>query len=129
MIVVDSSVWIAHLRNVDLPAVRFLRSFPDSSAFLVGDLVMLEVLQGARDEVDARRIEQLLRQFNVESMLDESIAVEAASNYRDLRRRGVTIRKTNDMIIATFCLRHGYALLHDDRDFERIALHFGLKAF
>lgn len=79
--------------------------------------------------MDARRIEQLLRQFNVESMLDESIAVEAASNYRDLRRRGVTIRKTNDMIIATFCLRHGYALLHDDRDFERIALHFGLKAF
>lgn len=60
-------------------------------------------------------------------MLDGSIAVEAAQNYRSLRRRGITIRKTIDMIIATFCLRHGHALLHDDRDFDQIALHLGLK--
>lgn len=127
MIVVDSSVWIAHLRNQDRPAVRLLRSYPKPGRIIVGDVVLLEVLRGARDHRDAARIERGLREFRIERMLDDSTAVAAASHYRTLRQAGVTIRKTVDLIIATFCLTHDYELLHDDRDFERCAARLGLR--
>jgi predicted nucleic acid-binding protein len=127
MIVVDSSVWIANLRDLDIEPVRKLRSIDDLDAILVGDLVLLEVLQGARDEEHAVRIESDLRQFRIERMLDEELAVRAARHYRTLRGRGVTIRKTIDLIIGAFCLERGHALLHDDRDFDSMAVHLGLR--
>jgi predicted nucleic acid-binding protein len=128
LIIVDSSVWIANLRDLDTTAVRFLRSIEDPDDIIVGDLILLEVLQGARNEEHAVRIENGLRQFRVESMLDAELAVRAARHYRTLRDRGVTIRKTIDLIIGTFCLTRGYALLHDDRDFDAMAAHLGLRA-
>lgn len=88
---------------------------------------MHEVLRGARDEHHAGRIERELRRFTIERMLDEEIAVRAAGIYRQFRQRGVTIRKTADLIIATFCLSRGYSLLHADRDFDMLAAHMGLK--
>lgn len=127
MIVVDSSVWIAHLRDLDTGAVRALRALGDPSDILVGDVILLEVLQGAIDEQRAGRIEKDLRQFKVERMLDDQLAVRAARNYRNLRERGVTIRKTIDLVIGTFCLDRGHVLLHDDRDFDAMALHLGLR--
>jgi predicted nucleic acid-binding protein len=127
MIVVDSSVWIGHLRDAETRAVRTLRSLDDPSLILVGDIVLLEVLQGARDEAQAIRIERDLRKFQVESMMNSDVAVRAARNYRTLRERGVTIRKTVDVIIATFCLDRKHTLLHDDRDFEAFAEHLGLR--
>ena len=128
MILVDSSVWIANLRDLDTRAVRLLRSIEDPDDIIVGDLILLEVLQGARNEEDPVRIENGLRQFRVESMLDAELAVRAARYYRTLRDKGVTIRKTIDLIIGTFCLTRGYALLHDDRDFDAMAAHLGLRA-
>ena len=127
MILVDSSVWIAHLRSLDTRAVRALRSLEDTDMILVGDIVLLEVLQGARDEAHAIRIENDLRAFRVEPMMDEQRAIRAARNYRLLRARGVTIRKTVDVIIATFCLDRNHALLHDDRDFDAFAEILGLR--
>ncbi|MFI5014620.1 MAG: PIN domain nuclease [Hyphomicrobiales bacterium] len=129
MIVVDSSVWIANLRDLDIDAVRKLRSIDDPGEIMVGDLILLEVLQGARDERHAARIEQNLRQFRIERMFDDDLAVKAARHYRALRREGVTIRKTIDMIIATFCLERGHALLRDDRDFDPMISRLGLKLF
>ena len=126
MLVVDSSVWISHLRNLDTPAVRKLRSLDEPEDILVGDLILLEVLQGARDESHAATIERKLRQFDLAPMLGERVALQAARNYRELRRRGITIRKTIDMIIATFCMENGHSLLHEDRDFDPIAAHLGL---
>jgi predicted nucleic acid-binding protein len=128
MIVVDSSVWIGHLRNLETRAVRALRALDDPSLILVGDIVLLEVLQGARDEAQAIRIERDLRQFQVEAMMSGDLAVRAARNYRTLRERGVTIRKTVDVIIATFCVDRKHALLHDDRDFDAFADQLGLRA-
>ena len=93
----------------------------------MGDLVLLEVLQGARDEQHAMRIEMDLREFRIERMLDEELAVRAAGHYRALRDRGVTVRKTVDLIIGTFCLERGHVLLHDDRDFNSMAMHLGLR--
>lgn len=129
MIVVDSSVWIANLRNMDIAAVQCLRAFIDDGKeqVLVGDLILLEVLQGARNEVHAARIEGNLRRFRVVSMLDDKLAIQAARNYRMLRGIGITIRKTIDVVIGTFCIAGGHSLLHDDRDFDPMARHLGLQ--
>ncbi|ACK52591.1 PilT protein domain protein [Methylocella silvestris BL2] len=127
MIVVDSSVWIANLRDLDTRAVRALRSIEDPNEILIGDLILLEVLQGARSEAHAARIEASLRQFRIEPLLDAELAVHAAQNYRALREKGATVRKTIDLIIGSFCLARGHALLHDDRDFAPMAEHLGLR--
>src|SRR3954470_5574999 len=118
MIVVDSSVWIAHMRGDLTEPVRKLKSIEGSRDILVGDVILLELLKGARGEAHARFIERNLRQFSVEPMLDDHLAVRAAANYRELRRRGFNVRKSVDVIIGTFCLEYGHALLHDDRDFD-----------
>jgi len=127
MIVVDSSVWIAHLRDRKIPVVAKLRAIDDPLDIIVGDIVLLEVLQGARDDAHAAKIERNLRQFEIAAMVDEAMAVRAARYYRLLRDRGVTVRKTIDVIIGAYCLQHGHKLLHDDRDFEPMAQYLGLR--
>ncbi len=129
MIVVDSSVWIAQLRRQATQAAVKLRAIveDEDDQVLIGDLILLEVLQGARDEAHATQIERNLRRFPVVPMLSDSIAVRAAGNCRLLRGRGITVRKTTDMVIATYCLAEGHRLLHDDRDFDPIAAHLGLR--
>ena len=127
MILVDSSVWIALLRGEDTDAVRTLKSVDDADGLALGDLILLEVLQGARDERHAARIERNLRQFPVLPMLDTALAIQAAANYRKLRANGVTVRKTIDMIIATFCIAKGLPLLQADRDFTLMAPWLGLR--
>lgn len=126
MIVVNSSVWIAHFRNEACPAVASLRN-ENPSDIVVGDLVLLECLQGARDERHAAQIESTLTAFTLEPMLSAQLALDAARNYRSLRALGLTPRKTIDVIVATFCIKHGYRLLHQDRDFDPMAAHLGLK--
>ncbi|MGE0222413.1 MAG: PIN domain nuclease [Acetobacteraceae bacterium] len=130
MIVVDSSIWIGLLRGQTTPAMRRFQQIARDAddRILLGDLILLEVLQGARDEAHAARIERNLRRFPVLAMLDDVIAVQAARNYRILRSRGITVRKTIDMVIGTFCLSAGHSLLHDDRDFDALVLHLGLRA-
>ena len=128
MIVVDSSVWIDTLRNADNPAVRKLRALgPDVTKILIGDVILLEVLQGARDAPHAARIERNLRRFSIAPMLDPDLAVRAAENYRSLRSYGITIRKTAALIIGTFCMARDHLLLHNDRDFAPMATHLGLR--
>ena len=128
MIVVDSSLWIATLRGLDTEPVRKLRALTEDAdnQILMGDLILLEILQGARDEAHAARIERNLRSYPIAPMLDARIAVQAARNHRLLRARGITVRKTIDMIIGTFCMAGGHLLLHDDRDFDPMARHLGL---
>lgn len=128
MIVVDSSVWIDNLRNADNAAVRKLQALgPDVTKILIGDVIPLEVLQGARNAPNAARIERNLRRFLIAPMLDADLAVRAAQNYRSLRSRGITIRKTADLIVGTFCMARDHLLLHNDRDFEPMAAHLGLQ--
>ena len=128
MIVIDSSVWIGNLRNLDTVPVRKLRAIDHGvDQVLVGDLILLEVLQGARDDRHAFAIETHLRSFPVAAMLDGGLASIAARNYRTLQSRGVMIRKTVDLVIGTFCIERGHRLLHDNRDFEPIAAYLGLQ--
>jgi predicted nucleic acid-binding protein len=127
VILVDSSVWIAHLRGLQTPAIAKLEAVVAREPLLIGDLILLEILQGARDEAHAASIEQGLRQYAVVPLLDADLASRAARNYRRLRELGVTIRKTADIIIGAFCIEHHHALLHDDRDFAPMEEHLGLR--
>ena len=129
MIVVDSSVWIGHFRDTANVAVAKLRAIADVDTIIVGDLVLLEVLQGTRDEQHADTVERHLRAFDVRSMLDDRLGVAAARNFRVLRSRGITVRKTIDLVIATFCLTGGHELLHDDRDFDGMIGPLGLRTY
>ena len=126
MIVVDSSVWIDHLNDIATPEVETLRGLVGLEPILMGDLILCEVLQGLRTDREAAQVERALRRFQVASMLDADLAVRAAQFYRLLRGKGITIRKTIDLIIATFCIERGHALLHADRDFDPFEQRLGL---
>ena len=127
MIAVDSSVWIAQLQGRTTAAVVKLEAAAAQGPLLVGDLILLEVLQGARNDAHATRIERALRRYVVVPLLGAPLAAKAARNYRRLRELGVTVRKTADIVIGTFCIEHDHALLHDDRDFAPMQKHLGLK--
>jgi predicted nucleic acid-binding protein len=127
LIVVDSSVWIDFFNGKVTPQTSKLLSLLGNEPLLVGDLILCEILQGARTEAQARRLEQELRKFELLPMLNPELAIAAAKNYNLLRSEGITISKTIDLIIGTFCIAHGHTLLHDDRDFSPMETHLGLK--
>jgi predicted nucleic acid-binding protein len=93
----------------------------------IGDLILTEVLQGFEDERDFNQARRMLASLTVVELGDQDIAVQAARNFRALRRRGVTIRKTIASVIATRCIEDGHDLLHNDRDFDPFAKHLGLR--
>lgn len=126
MIVVDSSVWIDYFNGTVTAEAERLDAYLDSEIILVGDLILAEVLQGFRrdDDYEAARI--ALSQLDVVPMVGAAIAIQAAANFRVLRRAGATVRKTIDTLIATFCLDQEYRLLFSDRDFRPFVDHLGL---
>lgn len=126
MIVTDSSAWIDHLRGRSSHAASSLRQAIASGSVLLGDVILLELLQGAGNEAQARRLQRELAAFPIAQMLNPRLAETAAANFRRLRAKGITVRKTVDVIIATYCIEHGHALLHADRDFVPFAEHLGL---
>jgi predicted nucleic acid-binding protein len=129
VIVVDSSVWISHFANVLHPEVLTLRAIEKPSTILMSDLILVEVLRGARSEENATYIASELSLFDRASMSNEAIAWRAAANYRRLRAVGFTVRSTIDLLIGTYCIEHGHELLHRDRDFEPMERHLGLRTY
>ena len=127
MILVDSSVWIDHLRNTITAPVSHLRSLISREELLVGDLILCEVLQGLRTDAEARLVEDALREFEVVSLIDAELSVKAAANYRFLRRQGFPVRRTIDLIIGTFCIERRRTLLHSDRDVAPTERFLGLQ--
>ena len=126
MIVVDSSVWIDFLNGRNAPHVRRLRAALGTDEVIVGDLMLCEVLQGLDSERAAQEVEALLRRFEIVPMAGDAIAVAAARNFRSLRRRGITVRKTIGLLIGTWCIENSRPLLHNDSDFRPMARHLGL---
>ena len=126
MIVVDSSVWIDFLNGRNAPHVRRLRAVLGTDEVIVGDLMLCEVLQGLGSERAAREVEALLLRFEIVPMAGEEIAVIAARNFRSLRKRGITVRKTIDLLIGAWCIENRRPLLHNDSDFRPMARHLGL---
>lgn len=127
MILVDSTVWIDFFRGADTGQTQELRGLFGRGLVLVGDLILTEVLQGFPDERQAQAGRRTLGYFAFEPMVGQEIALAAAANYRTLRRRGITIRRTIDLLIGTFCIERGHVLLHNDRDFVPMADHLGLR--
>jgi predicted nucleic acid-binding protein len=127
MIVVDSSVWIDFLNDRDSLQVRRLLALLGSEEIMVGDLMLCEILQGLESEPAASEVETLMRHFDIVPMAGEAIAIAAARNFRSLRRRGITIRKTIDLLIGTWCIENRMPLLHNDRDFRPMARYLGLS--
>lgn len=128
MIVVDSSVWIDYFNATANAASDRLDQMLGSEPILLGDLILAEVLQGFRSDADYRTARAAMAAFPVEPMVGPARAVRAADNYRRLRSRGVTVRKTIDLLIGTFCIENSHALLFTDRDFEPMVTHLGLQA-
>jgi predicted nucleic acid-binding protein len=127
VILVDSSVWIdffngRHSRETDLLALLLRRRI-----LLTGDLILTEVLQGFRQKREMEVARRALLGLPYADIVGQEVALASAANYRLLHRRGVTARKTVDLIIATFCIRNGHILLHADRDFEPMSEHLGLR--
>ena len=126
MIVVDSGVWIDFLNGRHAPHVGRLQGILGTAEIIVGDLMLCEVLQDLDSERTAREVETLLRRFEIVPMIGDAMATAAARNFRSLRRRGITVRKTIDLLIGTWCIEHRMPLLHNDTDFHPMARHLGL---
>ncbi len=128
MIIADSSVWIDFLRNVPTRQVAMLAEQIEIGTVIMADLVLCEVLQGSRDEAQFQQRLREFAQLETIAVAGEEIAVETAANYRFLRAKGVTIRKTIDALIATRCIREDIPLLYSDRDFDPFVAHLGLRS-
>ena len=106
--------------------VRRLNLVLGAEEVIIGDLMLCEVLQGLDSERAAQEVEALLRRFEIVPMAGDAIAVAAACNFRSLRRRGITVRKTIDLLIGTWCIENRMPLLHNDGDFRPMARYLGL---
>lgn len=126
MTLVDTSVWIDFLRGTATAEVAKLQTLLRRGEVFVGDLIVAEVLQGARGPKEVRRIESIFAFLPSEPLVGDGVARQSAANYRLLRSNGVTIRKTIDMLIGTWCIREQVPLLHADRDFDPMEAHLGL---
>jgi predicted nucleic acid-binding protein len=126
MVLVDSSVWIDFFNGVDSGGANLLDSLLKNETVIIGDLILAEVLQGLRSDRDYRLARRLLTSLDVRDLLGREMAVRVADNYRKLRKSGYTVRKTVDLVIATYCIEHTIPLLHSDRDFEPLSEFLGL---
>lgn len=127
MILVDSSVWIDYFRGISTPQTEKLDGLLGHELLAIGDLILTEVLQGFVSDKDFNKARKLLTSLEVIELGGQEVAVQAAKNFRTLRSKGITIRKTIDTVIATHCIENGYALLHSDRDFEPFVTHLDLR--
>ena len=118
MVIVDTTVWIDYLQGTRNPESDWLNAELDRQRLALTDIILCEVLQGVRNEAAAKDVEGQLLKLKVFETGSVALARDAARNYRVLRGRGHTVRKTIDCLIATFCLREHHSLLHRDRDFD-----------
>jgi len=128
VILVDTSVWIDYFNGKGNAQTDALDSALEEGTVAIGDLIFLEILQGFRSERDFRKAKATLETLDLYELLGHSMALRSAENYRILRKKGLTIRKTNDVVIATFCIENKLPLLFSDKDFVPFVDHLGLSA-
>ena len=128
MILVDTSVWIDYFNGQRTWQTDLLDNLLSDVPVIVGDLILAEILQGFRSDSDYESAKSYLSALPFHQIGGYRVAVQSARNYRMLRKKGVTVRKTMDVIIGTYCILEGLPLLHDDRDFDPMTAHLSLKA-
>jgi hypothetical protein len=126
MILVDSSVWIDYFNGRKTGRTDWLDSALGSEFLVMGDIILTEVLPGFQSDEDFDTAKNLLLTLPFMDMGGLELAIESAMNYRFLRKKGVTVRKTIDVMIGTFCIHHHVSLLHSDKDFEPMEKYLGL---
>lgn len=126
MILVDSSVWIDYFTGIDSQQADTLDKTLGVEPVAAGDLILTEVLQGFRHDRDYKKAKALFDTVAIFEMLGREMALASAENFRSLRKQGITIRKTADVIIATFCIKQRIPLLFSDKDFKPFVEHLGL---
>lgn len=126
MIIVDSSVWIDYFNGTDTPQTNKLDRLLDVQLIGIGNIILTEVMQGFRSDNDYRTAKKFLTSLTVFNMLGYEIAIRSADNFRFLSKKGITIRKTNDVVIATSCIENNHSLLFSDKDFIPFVKHLGL---
>ena len=127
MILVDSSVWIDYFNGQRTWQTNRLDDLLSDVPVIIGDLILAEVLQGFRSDEDYESAKSYLSVLPFHQIGGFRVAVQSAQNYRILRKKGVTVRKTIDVIIGTYCILEGVSLLHDDRDFDPMVSHLSLN--
>jgi predicted nucleic acid-binding protein len=127
VIVVDSSVWIDYFNGTDSESAERLDGLLGVTRLAVGDIILTEVLQGFRDDAQYKLAKETMLSLPVFEMLGQALAIRSAENYRSLRARGITIRRTLDVVIATYCIEHNHSLLFADKDYLPFVRHLGLK--
>ncbi|MDA1029083.1 MAG: PIN domain nuclease [Bacteroidetes bacterium] len=127
MIIVDTSVWVDYFNGVSTTESDYLDSILGIEMVGLGDLIAVEILQGFRYEADFESAKILLQSLPIDSFLGPERAVNCAQNYRRLRLKGITIQKTTDVIIASYCISEGHKLLFSDKDFVPFVQHLGLR--
>lgn len=127
MIVADTSVWIDYFRGIIAPHTDLLDRELSKSRIIIGDLIMTELLQGFSVKNDFQIVMQLMESLEYRDIVGRDMAIAAAQNCRILRRKGITVRKTIDVLIATFCIENGAQLIHNDRDFDPMEQLLGLR--
>lgn len=127
MVIIDTTVWIDYLRGAATPQARWLDIEMDQQRLGITDLILCEVLQGTGSDREFAEVQSALTRLAVFDMGGTELAIAAAQNYRVLRARGRTVRRTIDWLIGTFCLLNGHNLLHNDRDFDAFEEYLGLR--
>ena len=127
MLVVDTTVWVDYFNGVENPQTNYLDSILNQTPILIGDLILTEVLQGFRHDPDFEKVRRTLGKFMQVDMVGSALAVQSARNYRFLRKKGITVRKTIDSLIATYCIENDHELLHNDSDFDGYEKYLGLQ--
>ncbi|MEO8354453.1 MAG: PIN domain nuclease [Chloroflexota bacterium] len=127
MLVVDSTVWIDYFNGLENLQTDYLDQIVERTPILVGDLILAEVLKGFRDDSDFEEARRALSKYIQVEMVNPELALQSARNYRLLRRKGITVRKTIDSLIATYCIENEHDLLHNDGDFDGYEKHLKLR--
>jgi len=127
MVLVDTSVWVDYFNGLETPRTDRLDQLLGSGRLLTGDLILAELLQGFAKDADYRTARRLLLELPCAELVGRDNALRAADYYRRLRKQGVTVRKTIDVLIGTYCIQHRHELLHADRDFDSMQRHLGLR--
>ena len=128
MVLVDSSVWINYFNGKDTWQTEILDQMLLQIPLFTGDLILTEVLQGFREESEYKKAKEVMSILTCKQLGGYEIAVKSAENYRKLRKKGITVRKTIDVIIGTFCINENIPLLHDDKVFEPMVKYLALKS-
>jgi len=127
MVIIDTSAWIEYLKDGIPLVVKKVDQCLEQDQVGIGDLVYCEIMQGIRSHLDRNKVSSLLLSLPQFNMVGFSIAEKSAANYRLLRSKGVTVRKTIDVLIGTFCVEQGFKIIHHDSDFDLMAKHIGLE--